>query len=419
MNQSLQTIIEKLVAQFGLQQYELAHTSFHKERIFTGEIQAKCSLEFFPHATKDQAEEDFNPPGTAAIEYNLTTEKIDNITFVDQTTFSTATLFPTQSVQEVAQWVEELTGLSYGQDFVATDTLDNGYQFKADFKGYEMSPSGLIEIEFTNDGQLLSFFNFDSAPLKLVNEATFTLTLEDVSSLIAQQIEFFNFPNEHTASFMPIYALNETYITNDGQKCIPFMAHEREMKMVHKVLKWDEALTGDIERHQIDLHSDIPLEEALNYQPVVEDLTVTEEEVAKITEITTDVLRTVCPDDTNKWELASIRKDQHFVEVYCKWIDQNEVFFNRKFVILLDYDEYRVLNYIDNGELYEIFDDFKRPEKAVVTHQEAVERLLPTLTLTPTYVYQRETGRFELCGLVDSNMAVDAVTGELLMLDEV
>ena len=79
----------------------------------------------------------------------------------------------------------------------------------------------------------------------------------------------------------------------------------------------------------------------------------------------------------------------------------------------------KVLNYLDNGSMFEIFDAFAPAEKAVVTHEEAFEKMVSYITLDPTYVYDEFTGKYILCGLLDAAEAVDAVTGEIISLGDI
>ena len=49
---------------------------------------------------------------------------------------------------------------------------------------------------------------------------------------------------------------------------------------------------------------------------------------------------------------------------------------------------------------------------------EAFEKMIPYITLDPTYVYDELTGKYILCGLLDAAEAVDAVTGEVISLSD-
>ena len=78
----------------------------------------------------------------------------------------------------------------------------------------------------------------------------------------------------------------------------------------------------------------------------------------------------------------------------------------------------KVLNYVDNCALFEIFESFTGAQEAVITHEEAFEKLLSYISLDPTYVYDKVTEKYILCGLLDATDAVDAITGEIISLSE-
>ena len=77
-----------------------------------------------------------------------------------------------------------------------------------------------------------------------------------------------------------------------------------------------------------------------------------------------------------------------------------------------------LINYVDNGEVFEIFDTFAPAEKAVVSHEDAFEKLVSYISLTPTYVYDSVTEKYILCGLLDAAEGVNAVTGEIVPLTD-
>ena len=80
--------------------------------------------------------------------------------------------------------------------------------------------------------------------------------------------------------------------------------------------------------------------------------------------------------------------------------------FNRKVVVFMNPETMKVLNYLDNGSMSEIFDAFSLPQKAVVTHEEAFEKMISYITLDPTYVYDEFAGKYILCGLLDAAEAL-------------
>ena len=92
-------------------------------------------------------------------------------------------------------------------------------------------------------------------------------------------------------------------------------------------------------------------------------------------------------------------------------------FFNRKFVVLINPQTMGVLNYLDNGEMFEIFDTFAPAEKAVVSHEDAFEKLVSYISRSHQLMYlMLLLKNIFLCGLLDAAEGVDAVTGEVVPL---
>ncbi len=420
MDERLQKLVNDFTKKFGLEHYQLETYSFHKASMYNGEVHYKCNLEFFPDATRDEAEDDLNPPGTAIIEYNLTTEKLTSVLFVNGQSFSTKIEFHDQTVREVANWIEQETGYRYDDHFFVTDTLDNGYEFKTDFHGIPSSPAGLIEVEFDHDGKLTFFILYDMHAINEdIKREKFTLTVEQIESIIQKQVILIQFPNEVTEKFVPVYAVNEVYIMNDGKRMIPYLSHERDEIVVNQLIEWTTALEGTIERKVIEPYSTISLEEAFSEHEPMMKPSITENQVSAIIQTVTDVLRTVQPINSGKWTLATIRSDEHFIEVICTWNGIKRAYLNRKFITLLDPTSFEVLNYIDNSELLKIFDSFTPAPEAKISQEEAYQKLFPFITLKPTYVYDLKTRQFQLCGLLDSTNSVDAVTGEIIPLEDI
>lgn len=416
MDHKLQQLVEYFTNKFGLEQYELETVSCYKKMMYDGNMHYLLDLELFPNATKNQAEEGYNPPGTASICYNITTEKLMYILFVGGQSFSTKTQFPTQSVKEIAKWIEEETDLQYGEDFSPFDTLDHGYLFRAEVHGYPISPDSMIEVEFDETGKLTSFSISDA---QIFNESipfqTFTLTTENVQSIIPNQLKLEQFPIEDEEKFISVYTIDEIYLTNDDKRIIPHFMGGREIA-IGKTLIWQTALEGPIERQVVDPYPEVSTEEALTNKKPANDPKLTEQDIQKIISNTTDVLRTILPNESGKWTLSTIQNENRFIEVICQLDEDEQTLFNRKFIILLDSNTFEVLNYMDNGSLFEVFDAFTPAPPATLSKEDALDILKESITLTPTYVYDSQTDQFVLCGLLHAQQGVDAETGELLYL---
>lgn len=416
MNNYLQKLINHFTDKFGLEHYQLETVSCYKKNMYNDETHYICDIEFFPNATRNQSEEDYNPPGTAIISYDITTEKLINLSFVQAQSFSTKTLFHTQSVKEVANWVEDETGLQYGEDFSAIDTLNHGYLFKAEVHGYPIYPEGMIEVEFDEVGKLLNFNFFDRQIFdENISFQEFTLTLADVQSIVKEQIQLEYVPIEEEQKFISIYTIDEIYITSDHKQIMPYFMSGC-VTTVNQKLEWQTALAGMIEKKAINPYPAVSIEEAFTKKKPARAPKLTKQNIQVIISNATDVLRTVLPEESGKWILSTIQQQEGFLEVTCTLNETETTYFERKFMMLFDLNTFEVLNYMDNVQLFKIVDSFTPALSAKISKERALELLANSLSFTPTYVYDPETKQFVLCGLLSATEAVDAETGELLLL---
>ena len=167
-------------------------------------------------------EEDLNPEGTAIVDYNIQNGFVESVIFVEDKSFSTKTHFPNKTEQEVGKWIESETGLAYGSNFVMTDVLENGFQFSPNIGEVEITPAGMIEVEFDNEGKLTTYNLYDPIPSSEDLEVTeFTLTLEEIEPLVRQQLQLVNFPFEAEKTIRA-YLCNGRSLCNFGRDLAAF-----------------------------------------------------------------------------------------------------------------------------------------------------------------------------------------------------
>ena len=419
LDKRLQKIADDIKVKFGLDAYKLATHSIHKERNSLGEAYYKFNMEFFPNVISGKYEEDINPEGTAIVEYNIQKEIIESVIFVEGKSLATNTHFPNKTEQEVGNWIESETGLIYSENFVVTDVLENGFQFSPNIREVEITPAGMIEVEFDDEGKLTSYQLYDPIPSNgdLV-ETEFTLTLEEIEPFVKGQLQLVNFPFEAEKRFVPVYAMEEVYVTLDGTRSIPFLEHERLEVKVDEVIEWTEPLTGELVREQIDSLSEATVDDALEGKDVAEKLVVTADQIEQSLAIVRDVFRSDFPEESGIWKLETLQRLEHFIKATCIMDETTSSVFNRQVVVLINPETMTLLNYVDNGEVFEIFDTFAPAEKAAVSHEDAFERLVSYISLTPTYVYDSVTEKYILCGLLDAAEGINAVTGEIVPLTD-
>ena len=420
MDKRLEKIVDEAQEKFGLDAYRLERHSIYKERDTTGNAYYTFNMEWFPKEINDPIEEDYNPEGTAIVEYAIQKQHFSDVSFVQGVSFSTKTHFPGKTADEVAAWLEKENGLVYKQDFKLTLANANGFQFKSDIDSIYFSPSCMIEVDFDDAGKLTSYHTYGTNPSQdLVERSKFTLTLEEIEPIVKKQLQLVKFPSETEKRFVPVYAMEEVYVTVDGERIIPFMEHERSEVKVDEVIEWDKPLEEHINCEEITIVVEVSVEEAFGNVVAGQKLTLAAEQIERSKNIVRDVLRVEYPDESGKWRLSKLQRQENCIEGHCERDEENPTLFNRKVVVFINPETMKVQNYVDNGAMFEIFDAFSPAEKAIVTHEEAFEKMVSYITLDPTYVYDEFTGKYILCGLLDAAEAVDAVTGEIISLGDI
>ncbi|MGN7387935.1 hypothetical protein [Sporosarcina sp. SAFN-015] len=412
MDKRVQAIADKASMEFGLDHYHLGRYSFYTKRNGTD---YELNMEWFPNDTEAPIEEDINPDGTVSIDYNIQQDRFQSVIFTRGTTFSTVRPFTKKTIEEAAAWLERQTGLVYEQDFFAEQASDNGFQFTSRVDGIRLSPSFQLNVEFDDDGKLLVFSAYGDAPdLKLVEKQEFKLTLEEIEPTVKKHLTLVNIPSEAEEKFVPVYAIDEVYVTADGKRCIPFLSDERMAKVDH-LMEWDEPLRGSIERQFINFAEDVTADEAF-HNDRQDNYELTNEQIVACIALVHDALRMEYPDDSGKWRLKELRIAHSYIEAFCYTNKAENTLFRPKLALIIDRETMKVINMIDNEAMFDVFNSFTPAPEPRIDHETAFEKMVPYITLDPVYVYDAELKKYILCGLLDSELAIDAVTGEVVEL---
>ncbi|MCG7344935.1 hypothetical protein MHZ92_12375 [Sporosarcina sp. ACRSL] len=410
MDKRIQAIADRARIEFGLENYRL-----ERRAIFRRGNDYELNMEWFPNEYDGPVEEDMNPDGTASIDYNIQQDRFQNVIFTMGKSYSTAHPFQEKTIEEAAAWLEKQTGLTYEQDFFPQQASENGFQFVSRVDGIRISPNFQLNVEFDDEGKLLSFSTYGEAPnLTLVEKQDFNLTLEEIEPTVKAHLTLVNIPSEEKKTFMPVYAIDEVYVTADGKRCIPFLSDEWTVEVDH-LMEWTEPLHGRIERQYINMTQEVSADEAFN-AGIEDNVTLTDEQVQACISLVRNALRIEYPDDSGKWILKELRPAHSHIEAFCYASNTDNSLFKRKMALLIDRASMTVINLIDNEAMFEVFDSFAPAPTPNVDHESAFDKMVPYITLDPVYVYDKEMKKYILCGLLDSEQAVDAVTGEIVEL---
>lgn len=250
LNANIQQLIDQTKAKFGLDLYDLKRHSFYRYVNMFNETIYTLNMEWFP--SHEPEDDDVNPDGTAVIEVNLNTGQIESVIFVmDKTYAQHGVTFKRPYPAHVIQWIEQETGLIYGEHFYMHQKEKGELSFEEAIDGVKVTPSGRIEVKWDEHGQLMYFTHHGPFLAKtLLKAEKYALSLDKLENLAEQQVQLFQWPSFEHNRIRSIYALEEIYVKNDGTGTIPFEIGREETHCIHvnKVIEWNEPLNNTFEK---------------------------------------------------------------------------------------------------------------------------------------------------------------------------
>lgn len=418
MHEKLQELIDFTREKFHLNEFHLKRHSFFKETNPRNEVAYILNMEWFPNSTLDETD-DFNPAGTVSIDIDFHTRQVKSLIFVEGVNELEASLPTSDQVEAAIEWVEEETGLEFGRQFKLVNTEGPDLTFLAAADNIPIFPSGYIELEFNEAGKLSLYSihgNFPEAD-KITWEP-FALTEEQTKEIIREQLTRLEIPIVDEECWQPVYAISSCFITNKGKNVLSYEQVEADPTYIPigTVLEWEQAEARDFPSKEIDQSTETTLETVLEKQEQALQ-PLTENEQQKAVEMTTAYLQSLRPDDSGKWKLASLRLEDDYVFAVLRLAEDEARVLTRKLTIVLESDTLDPVNHIDNQSLLDTFKDYKQAAPAKFTAEEAFDILYKYIEVTPVYVYNQATEEYILCGKIDSELAVDAVTGEVVEME--
>ncbi|AMM96572.1 hypothetical protein P5485_004205 [Bacillus pumilus] len=425
MNANIQQLIDQTKAKFGLDFYYLKRHSFYRYVNMFNETIYTLNMEWFPSHEAEPEDDDVNPDGTAVIEVNLNTGQIESVIFVmDKTYAQHGVMFKRPYPAHVIQWIEQETGLIYGEHFYMHQKEKGELSFEEAIDGVKVTPSGRIEVKWDEHGQLMYFTHHGPFLAKtLLKAEKYALSLDKLENLAEQQVQLFQWPSFEHNRIRSIYALEEIYVKNDGTGTIPFEIGREETHCIHvnKVIEWNEPLNNTFEKKEIDIHENISAEQAFSLEPSPDSFPISKEEQAECIKAVRTFLAQKYPKDTGKWILKTLHRDHGYIHAILKTNGQEGSGFMDKIKVFIDASSFEAVHYIDKKEMFQvcgILSPSQAASEISVTQKEAFEKLRERLELTPIYVYDEAQKQYVLCGKLDCHEGVDAESGEVFSLKE-
>ncbi|WP_010276118.1 hypothetical protein [Paenibacillus senegalensis] len=426
MHTKTRHLIDFAKEKFGLDNYYLKRHRFDREVTPANETMYIFSMEWFPNeSAAGQAEEDINPEGTAVIEIEVNRLKVKSAIFVMGTTFAhNGVSFPNRNPQEIIQWVEAETGLTYGKQFLLSREEEGKLQFAECFEGVAVSPPGYIEVTWNPQGQLTAFTVYGQFPsAERVEQEVYSLSLNKVEPQAKEQLKLVSFPSQEQNRWVPVFAVEEAFVTNDRRSVLPieFTASTKSSLPMNRVMDWEkseEHASSVFEEKEIRWLEDIAAEQAFANEPSPDTLPITEEEQEACVSAVRQYLAQEKPEDKGEWTLKKLHREKGCIHATLRASRQSTRLFQRKLIVLVDADTLQVHNVIDNQALLVMFESLEEPGEIKISAEQAYAKLQSYFELTPYYVYDAQLDRYRLCGKFDCNYGVDAISGEIVSLDE-
>ncbi|MET1248983.1 hypothetical protein ABWW58_09370 [Sporolactobacillus sp. STCC-11] len=421
MDTRLKKIIDLTCAKFGLQNYYLdRYQLFRKVNIFN-DTEYTLSMEWFPNQGPAHAEDE-NPDGTAVIEIDVNTEKVKSVIFVNNRSFASGVKFDEK--QDMIKWVEKETGLVYRKQFQQKKDETNELSFSECVDGVALFPSGWVEIKCDPQGNLTMFSAYVHAPTeKQVKKDTYSLTLDKIEHLAEERLIFTEIPLFDQEERVPVYAIDEIYVTNNCMTTIGYEGiisdmNERPFNLVDKTIYWDKPLGKHRKRKVIHWTDETTIEQAFSREPNPDSLPIKKSEQKMCIDAVKAFLSREYPDESGKWTLKALYRDKGYILAVVRPVHKNRLLLQRKLTLMIDCNTLHLCNFVDNKPFLDSIDQFQTTGKITVTKEEAYAKIKPFLELKPYYVYDFKQNQYILCGKLDCDYGVNASSGEVVALDK-
>jgi len=417
-------ILEEIIAatqyKFGLENYYLHSHGLHREINTFNETIYSLSMEWYPDQYTKTEEDGLNPEGTAVIQYDLNAGQYTSIIFVQGKTYADGVTFPDRSLDEVIAWVEQTSGLTYGEQIQRWKDQTGVFHFFACKNGVSLSPSGHIRVGFDEAGRLTEYtktgdFHYYSD----VDEENFILSAEKIEVHARKQLQLLEFPVSEEQRLLALYGIEEIYITNNGESTLPFeiITPKRTRVAIDKIMEWEQPSLYSFTKSDIPFNEVVTLEQAIAGEPHPDSFPIGRDELEKYISAALEGVRQLYPSESGQWVLKSLHRDRGHVLATLRESKPGIGIFARKLLMFVNVERYEVVNYIDNKPMLSSFDEYEKPGEIVVSREGAYHKLKDWITVTPVYVYDPERQKYRLCGKLDCQYAVNAVTGEVVALN--
>ncbi|WP_087973735.1 hypothetical protein [Oceanobacillus rekensis] len=420
MDERLNKVINLTAEKFNLENHFLKRHHIFREQSDMNETTYILNMEWFPKDA-DETDEDYNPSGTASIDVDLQTNLVKRIIFVNGENKTEADFPPAASTELAIEWIEKQTGLEFGRQFKLIHEEEKELLFQAAVDNVAVFPSGSIEMEFNEEGKL-SLFSIDGIfpNEEQLNWEPFALTAKHLDPIAKSQSKLLEIPLEDEEKWEAIYGTTTVFVTNDGRRTVSFEEVESPKSYIQKdvLLEWQEPIKEKLTKQDIDLSLEATPEEAFSKEKALGNDILTVDDQQHAEETSRNFLRSEFPEDSGKWKLSGLWREMGYIFAEIKPVAPDARVIDRKIKLIIDEKDYNAMNFIDNHPILNLFKNFEKAEQPKLSKEEAFKKLREHIEFTPVYVFDKKQNRYILCGKIDCEYGVNAVTGEVVLLNE-
>ncbi|WP_249869426.1 hypothetical protein [Oceanobacillus saliphilus] len=420
MDEKLQVIIDDTADKFKLENHTLKRHHIFREEIELHETSYIFNMEWVPNDA-EEFDEDYNPPGTVSIDVDLESKLVKRIIFVDGVNKTEAEFPPAASTELTIEWIEEQTGLEFGRQFKLVHEEEKELLFQAAVDNVAVFPSGSIEVEYNEEGKL-SLFSIDGffPNEDQLNWEPFSLTAELVKPIAKKQCKLLEIPLEDKEKWESVYGTATVFVSNDGKRTLSFDEVERPNSYIDKdtVIEWQEPLREGFTKRPVDLSLEATPEEVFSTEKSTNKVVLTVDDQQQAEETSRNFLRSEFPEESGQWKLSGLWPEKGYIFAELKPAAPDVRVIDRRIKLIIDKNTYQPVDYIDNSVIVDMFEHFEKAAQPKLTSEEAFEKLQQHIEITPVYVFDKKQNKYILCGKIDCAYGVDAVTGDVVMLDE-
>lgn len=401
-HEQLKEWTEMVRTKFGLEDFTCFESMTTYAKNDWNETDYRFTTEWLPPGHTGRQEDESNPHGTAVIELNAKTGRLNSVIFVGGLAPKRGLSFLTGDKEEVIRWVEQETGWTYGNEFIDAQRTDHEFSFQTAFGGIPVSPEGFIQLSMDEQKKLV-FFSVHGQVPEQAEESVLQLSTDSIEPLVKERLVLVEYPAKEEEKWLPLFMIDDVLVDNETGKTIEDM---------QEILTWKTAKNKKVKRKLVQLAAaDIDENRLFEFPPHPDTRPITKKGYAKVREASTEFLQTYVPKESGEWTLSNVLRSNGVIEARLTNTKDISVV-PRMWKLLLDPDSYNVISYQDSSWMTAPYEEFEKAEAPLLSQSDAFEKIKPHIEINPVYVWDGTT--YRLTGKVDSSVAVHAATGELV-----